>query len=426
MNCIPTACDRRISSFIRPSCLGLIGLVVAVLLGGCSRSDNSSAGAGMPPPLVTTVPAITRDVPLYLDQPVGKAVATEFVTIQPQVTGLLIARHFEDGADIHKGDLLFEIDPRPFQAVLDQAQATLLQSNAALAFAKEDYKRVQNLQGGSGMSQEEIDQKKNAMDIAAAQVQASQAAVESAKLNLEYCQIRSPLDGRAGNRLVDAGNVVSSSGPNGGTNMLVIQKIDPIYADFTITENDLPSVRKYMAKGTLTVEAELPEDIVAESAPSVPVAGAANAPFHPRSGELIFLDNAVQNGTGTVKLRALLPNGDRHFWPGQFVHIRLVLMVQKDAVLIPNQAIQISQSGPFVYVVKPDSTAEPHPVVLGQRQGDLVVVEKGVQTADNVIVTGQMLVQPGSKVTVAPPPAPPAPSAAGMQANSTKTQGGQS
>jgi membrane fusion protein, multidrug efflux system len=387
---------------------------------GCNRSDAPAAAGGMPPPMVTAALAITRDVPLYLEQPVGRAVATELVTIQPQITGMLTARHFDDGADIHKGDLLFEIDPRPFKAALDQAEANLLQGKAALQFAQEDYTRVQTLKGASAMSQEEIDQKKNTMDVADAQVKANEAAVEAAKLNLEYCQIRSPIDGRAGHRLVDTGNVVSSSGPNGGTSMLVIQKVDPIYTDFTITENDLPSVRRYMDKGTLKVEAELPEDIVAAAPPSVPDSTQAVSLFKLREGELIFLDNAVQDGTGTVKLRALIPNADRHFWPGQFVHIRLVLMVKKDAVLIPAQAMQISQKGPFVYVVKADNTAEPHPVVLGQRQGDLVVVESGVEAGDNVIVTGQLQVQPGGKVTVS------APAGAGVQANSSKTQGGQS
>jgi multidrug efflux system membrane fusion protein len=373
----------------------------------------------MPPPLVTAAVAISRDVPLYLDQPVGKAVATEVVTIQPQITGLLMARFFEDGADLKKGQLLFEIDRRPFEAALAQAKASVLQSKASLEFAKQDFDFVEHLAGPSAVSKEEFTQKKSAVEVADALVQAAEASVQLAELNLEYCEIRSPLDGRAGARLVDVGNVVSSSGPNGGTNMLVIQKIDPIYTDFTITENDLPSVRRYMDKGTLMVEAELPEDIVAD-APSIPVTGLGAAPFKPRSGELIFLDNAVQNGTGTVRLRALLPNGDHHFWPGQFVHVRLVLMVQKDAVLIPNQATQISQKGPFVYVVKPDNTVEQHPVVLGQRQGDLVVVEQGVAAGDNVIVTGQMQVQPGSKVTVAPP------AAGAMQASSIKTQGGQS
>jgi membrane fusion protein, multidrug efflux system len=296
----------------------------------------------------------------------------------------------------------------------------VLQSQAGLEFAKQDFDFVEHLTGPSAVSKEEFTQKKSAVEVADAQVQAAQAAVQLAQLNLEYCEIRSPLDGRAGERLVDAGNVVSSSGPNGGTNMLVIQKVDPIYADFTITENDLQSVRRYMEKGTLKVEAELPEDIVAEGAPSVPGPNGAAAAFKPRTGELIFMDNAVQNGTGTVKLRALLPNGDRHFWPGQFVHVRLVLTVQKDAVLIPSQATQINQKGPFVYVVNADGTAVPHPIVLGQRQGDLVVVEQGVAPGDQVIVTGQLMVQPGGKVNVAPPVP------AGAQASSSKTQGGQS
>jgi multidrug efflux system membrane fusion protein len=371
-------------------------------------------------------------VPVYLDEPVGRAVATEAVTIQPQVTGMLMARHFEDGADVNKGCILFEIDKRPFEAGLAQAQATLLENQAAREFAQQDFARVEHLQGTSAVSQQEFDQKKNALAVAEAKVKAGEAAVQTANLNLDYCQIHSPIDGRAGQRLVDPGNVVWSSGPNGGTNMLTIQKIDPIYADFTITENDLTLVRRHMAEGTLKVLADLPQDQASPmSAPGAPpstqpattqpamaeaMAQAATqpaaqaAPFEPREGQLVFLDNAVQDGTGTVKLRALIPNQDRHFWPGQFVHVKLVLTVKKDAVLIPNQATQISQKGPYVYVIKHDEKdghtmdiAQLRPIVPGQRQGDMVVVDQGVAAGERVVVTGQLMLQPDSPVTVAPP-----------------------
>ncbi len=382
----------RLSS-IRPSIAG--PRVVCCMIAGCNRGESQQA----PPqaaPLVTVSTATAADVPVYIDE-IGRAVASESVTIQPQVTGVLVGRHFVDGADVKKGDLLFEIDPRPFQAALAQAKAALLQNQAAFRFAKEDYARVETLQGTSAMSQEDMDQKKNAADVSDALVQAAEAAVETARLNLEYCKITAPIDGLTGTRLVDPGNVVSTQGPNGGTNLLVIQKLDPIYSDFTIDEAQLPRLQQYMSQGTLTVEVKLPGDLAVNSAPTTQPASKA---FQPRVGQLIFLNNAVQDGTGTVKLRAQLPNEDRHFWPGQFVNVRLVLTVAKNAVLIPNEATQLSQQGTFVYVLKSDDTAEVRQVTLGQRQGDLIVVEHGVEAGEQVIRTGQTLLQAGSKVQV--------------------------
>jgi multidrug efflux system membrane fusion protein len=402
-----------------------------------SCKNEQQAAQQMPPPMVTTAIAVAQDVPFYLEEPVGRAVASESVTIQPQVTGMLMARNFEDGADVSKGCTLFEIDKRPFEAQQAAAKATLLQNQAELEFAKSDFDRVEHLTGTSAVSQQEWDQKKNAVDVAAAKVKAGEAAVETAKLNLDYCDIHSPIEGRTGHRLVDVGNVVWSSGPNGGTNMLTIQKIDPIYVDFTITESDLTMVRRHMAEGTLKVLANLPQDNVA----GAPTTGPATAPavaeaaapatqpttFAPREGELIFLDNAVQDGTGTVQLRALVPNKDRHFWPGQFVHVRLVLTTKKDAVLIPYQAAQISQKGPYVYVVKhdfkdgkPADVAELRPIVPGQRHGEMLVINSGVAAGENVVVTGQLMVQPNGPVTVAPPMGgPPGAPAAAKAASSS-------
>jgi membrane fusion protein, multidrug efflux system len=265
----------------------------------------------------------------------------------------------------------------------------LAQAKAALDLAKIQFTRDQEVIGEKAISRQDYDTKKNAVDVDQAQVDAAEAALETAKLNLEYCYIHSPIDGRAGARLVDVGNVVQAN----ATSLLSIQRLDPIYANFTITESDLPQVQKQMASGSLKAAVRLPSD--SES-------GA-------RTGRVEFLDNAVQNGSGTVNLRATLSNPDRHFWPGQFVDVKLVLSVEKGAVLIPYPAAQISQQGPFVYVVKSDDTAELRPVKLGQRQGDQVVVTEGVKPDERVVLAGQMLVRPGGKVRVdaglAPEPA---------------------
>jgi membrane fusion protein, multidrug efflux system len=343
----------------------------------CSRGKVQAAAPAMPAPLVTVVKATAKDVPQYLDE-IGRNAAFESVTVTPQVGGRIVERHFQDGENLKKGQLLFVIDPRPYKAQVDSAQATLAQAKAALDLAKIQFARDQEVIGARAISRQDYDTKKNAVDVDQAQIDAAAAALETAKLNLEYCYIHSPIDGRAGARLVDVGNVVQAN----TTSLLSIQRLDPIYAIFTITEGDLPAVQRQMSNGLLKAAVRLPSD---------PENSA-------RIGRVEFLDNAVQNGSGTVNLRATLSNSDRHFWPGQFVDVKLVLSTGKNAVLIPNEAAQISQKGPFVYVVKGDDTAELRPIKLGQRQGDEVVVTDGLGANERVILAGQMLVRPGGKV----------------------------
>jgi multidrug efflux system membrane fusion protein len=298
---------------------------------------------------------------------------------------------------------LFVIDPRPYKAQVDAAQASLAQARAALELARIQFARDEEVIGLRAISKQDYDTKKNSVDVDQAQVEAAEASLETAKLNLEYCYIHSPIDGRAGARLVDVGNVVQAN----SSSLISIQRLDPIYATFTITEGDLPAVQKQMASGTMSASVRLPSD---------PEAAA-------RKGRLEFLDNAVQNGSGTVTLRATLSNADHHFWPGQFVDVKLVLTTEKKAVLIPNDATQISQQGPFVYVVKPDDTAELRPVKLGQRQGESIVVTEGIAANERVVLAGQMLVRPGGKVHVASDVAT-VPASAGSKNNPAR--GGQS
>jgi membrane fusion protein, multidrug efflux system len=369
-------------------------LAVVPAISGCAKKSTEAAGPPQFAPLVTVARATTRDVPIYLEE-IGRSGAFESVTVTPQISGRIMERHFEDGAELKKGQLLFTVDPRPYQAQLDSAQAQLAQSKAALDLAKTQLKMYDSIANTRAVSQLDVETKKNTVAVDEAQVQANEAAVENAKLNLEYCYIHSPIDGRAGMRLVDVGNVVQTN----TTGLLLIQRLDPIYADFTVTEGDLPEVQRELARGTLRALVRIPSD----------------PPARAREGRLTFVDNMVQNATGTVNLRATIPNADHHFWPGQFVNVTLVLATAKGAVLIPNQATQISQQGPYVYVVKPDSTAELRQVALGQRQGDDVVVTKGVAQGEQVIVTGQLTVAPGGKVRVqeaAPTPAPAAPGTA--------------
>ena len=359
----------------------LFSAALLAAAGGCGRKSQPSFDR--PPAPVSVAAAISQDVPLYIDA-VGKIAAREVVSIQPQVSGRIVKLHFTDGAEIKSGDLLFTIDPRPYQAQLNQAEANLAQSLAALDLARVNFARLETLTDPRAVSRQDYDAKKNAVVAAEAAAKQSRAAVESARLNLEYCTIRSPITGRAGQRAVDPGNVVSA---NNGS-LLIIQRLDPIYADFTITESQLGDVQRNMAKRPLRVELRLP--------------GEAN---EPREGTLTFVDNAVQEGTGTVKLRATVANRDRRFWPGRFVDVRLILSTQEDAILVPADAPQMSAKGPFVYVIKDDSTAELRPVKLGQRQGERRVVD-GVKAGERVVVQGQLGVTPEGKVTIAKPGAP--------------------
>jgi len=353
-------------------------LLLLLATAGCSK-NNVQAAPAMPIPLVTVASATAQDVPKYLDE-IGRNVAFESVTVTPQLAGRIVERHFSDGENLRKGQLLFVIDPRPYKAQLDSAAASLAQTKAALDLAKIQFARDEEIIGTRAISKQDYDTKKNTVDVDQAQVEAAEAALETAKLNLEYCYIRSPIDGRAGARLVDVGNVVQAN----STALLSIQRLDPIYATFTVTESDLPEVQRQMSRGLLRAAVRLPSD--AEDAA--------------KSGRVEFLDNAVQNGSGTVNLRATLSNPDHRFWPGQFVEVKLVLNTTKQAVLIPNEATQISQQGPFVYVVKQDDTAELRPVKLGQRQGKDVVVTDGLAPNERIVLAGQMLVRPGAKVRV--------------------------
>jgi membrane fusion protein, multidrug efflux system len=358
--------------------------------------------------MVTVATAVARDVPVYLEE-IGKTVATEVVSIIPQVGGKIIAAHVQDGDEVKKGQLLFEIDPRPCEAALAAAKATLAQNRADLDLAQIQFKRMRELALRDSASALEFDQERVAQAVAEAKVAAAEAAVQTAELNLQYTSITSPIDGKAGVRLVDAGNVVKEN----DVPMQVIRRLDPIYVEFTVTENDIGTVRKYIsthglewkgtAEGGLRVEVDVPGNsiqVLTALGVNTPTTAPAVAGAGPRVGRLTFLDNSVQGTTGTVRLRATVDNVDHYFWPGQFVNVRLVLTTKKDAVLVPVTAQQIGQQGPYVYVVRPDGTAELRPITPGQRQGDLLVVESGVQNGDQVVVAGQMAVMPNSKVQV--------------------------
>jgi multidrug efflux system membrane fusion protein len=343
----------------------VVGVALLVLLvrgfGGKSKTQTAP-----PPRQVIVAKVTTADVPLYLDE-IGTTAAYETVEIKAQVTGQIISRDFKDGADVIKGDLLFRIDPRPYEAALTSAQADK-QLNEA------NFRRQAELRAKNVTATQDL-------DTAQANAMKGDAAVKAAQVNLDFCSIRSPIDGRVGLRNVDVGNVVNPGSPS----LVTIQGLDPIYTDFTIAEPDLPLVRKYLGNPKLKVVTDAEND---------------NVP--PRTGELYFIDNAVQPGVGTVKARATTPNPDRALWPSQFVHVRLILDEIPGAKLVPASAVQIGQNGPYVFVVKPDSTLDLRKVNPGQEQGDLVVIQDGLQPGETVVVSGQLQLAPGAKVVTKP------------------------
>src|SRR3989440_12239602 len=349
------------------------GIFLFVLLGAFAVARTLQRGVETgkttQPPVrpVLVAKVIAKDVPIYLDE-IGTCAAYETVQVQAQVSGQILARHFQDGAEVKKGDLLFTIDPRPYQAATDQAKAQAALDQVTL-------KRQGDLRAKGVNAPQDY-------DTAVANAQKSQAGAEAAQVNLDYCSIKSPINGRVGLRNVDVGNLV---GP-GSSSLVMIQGLDPIYTDFTVAETDLAVVRKYLGGSNLKVQTWSPDD-------KIP----------PRTGDLYFIDNAVQPGSGTVKARAVTPNPDRALWPSEFVRVRFILDTIKDARLVPSQAVQISQNGPFVFVLKPDNTVDLRPVKPGQRQdGDLTVIDSGVAPNETVVVTGQLALAPGTKVDPKP------------------------
>ncbi|HEX7516167.1 MAG TPA: efflux RND transporter periplasmic adaptor subunit [Chthoniobacterales bacterium] len=358
---------------------GFIAFVLLLLLLRAFTGRQKATPPPAPRP-VDVAKVIQKDVPLYLDE-IGTCTAFETVQVQAQVSGQITARNFQDGADVKKGDVLFTIDSRPYQAVLDQAQGQLAQAKSQLVLDQITLKRQQGLRAKNVTSPQDLDAAQGTVNNDEAKVKSAEGTVASAQWNVDNCNVRSPIDGRAGLRLVDVGNIVGSGSTGGGAVLVTIQGIDPIYTDFTVAEPDLPLVRKYLGGPNVKVMTDAEDDLLP-----------------PREGNLSFMDNALQSGSGTVKARAVTPNPDRALWPSQFVHVRFILDILKNSKLVPSGAVQIGQNGPYIFVVKPDLTLDLRQVKPGQRQGDLTVITEGVNSGETVVVSGQLQLAPGTKV----------------------------
>lgn len=356
-----------------------IFLPIFCTLFACGRSSPpSSAGPAAKNVLVTK--ALNKDVPVQLYE-FGRISSPELVDVKPQVAGRITEVHFADGQDVKKGDLLFVIDPRPYQADLEQAQAQLQSDSAQLDLNQNNLQRDEKIGAQHFVSEQQIDTDKANVKNFQGAVGRDQAAIDRAKLNLEYCYVRSPVDGRTGRRLVDAGNYVST----GAVNLVNIQRQDPVYVDFNISENDLARLRENMPGNQLSV------DVVAPTQPDVT-----------KSGTLTFLDNAVSAQAGTVLLRGTVPNGDHYLWPGQYVKVALTLQTLKGAVVVPSQTIQVGAKGPYLFVLRADNTVEQRLVTQGVRYREFVVVATGLKADETVVVEGQLTIGNGAKVNPSP------------------------
>ncbi len=331
-------------------------------------------------PVVTSV-AEKRDLPVYLEG-LGSVTAFNTVTVKSRVDGELTEIHFKEGQEVKKGDLLAVIDPRPFQVALSQAQATLARDQAQLSDAKLDANRYSQLVKEGVIAQQQYDTQNALAGQVQGSVEADQAQIDNAKLNLVYSHITSPIDGRVGLRLVDAGNIVHASDPNG---LLVITQMQPIAVIFTLPEDSLPSVNAGMRKGMLPVKALSRDDGTQIAA-----------------GTLLTIDNQIDQTTGTYRLKAIFSNQDRALWPNQFVNARLLLDTRKNAILVPAAAVQHGSQGAFVYVVKSDKTAETRTVTPGLTEGTITEITAGLAPGEVVVTDGQDKLRAGTLVDARP------------------------
>ncbi len=364
---------------------------------GCGQKPDGTAQA--PPPKNVLVTAVTTaDVPVQLHE-FGRVTSPESVDVKPQVSGRVTEVHFQDGQEVKRGDLLFVVDPRPFQADLAQAQGQLQSDMAQQTLAQRNLEREEQIGKDRFVSEQQLDADRAQVANFKGAVAKDQAAIDLAKLNLEYASVRSPIDGRTGRRLVDPGNYVAT----GGATLVNVQRQDSVYVDFNISENDLSRLRENLGSDPLRVDVVTP-----------------NGPREPKTGTLKFYDNAVSPQAGTVLLRATVPNEDRRLWPGQYVNVSLTLKVLKGALVVPAQTVQIGGKGPYLFALRPDGTVEQRLVTPGPRFGDLTVVTQGVGPSDTVVVEGQLALGTGTKVNAKDY----APQGSGAKGNPTLTENG--
>lgn len=346
---------------------------------GAAGRGNGRGGGQNPPVPVTATEVVRKAIPLDV-QGIGTVIAASTVAVRAQVTGELMQVNFKEGDEVKQGQVLFVLDKRPFQAALQQVEAQLQKDQAQLANARAQAVRYQDLQQRGIATREQVDQMTTQAAALEATVAADRATVESARVQLDYATIEAPISGRTGLLQVHKGNLVRA---NDTTPIISINRITPVYVTFAIPESMLPAFKRYMAAGSIRVEARAPNDTGA-----------------PAIGKIDFIDIAVDATTGTIKVKGTFPNADRRLTPGQFVNVNVTLTTDVNATVVPTAAVQNGQKGSYVYVVKADRTVELRPVVIARTHGDDALIKSGVTPGETVVTDGQLRLVPGSRVNV--------------------------
>jgi multidrug efflux system membrane fusion protein len=372
--------------FVKPRKTARFFLAGLIFLAGCSDGPSAEEPKGKskerPPVPVEVATVISKDVPEQVTA-IGNVEAYSTVAVKSRVSGELLGVHFQEGQEVKEGDLLFTIDKAPYEVALKEAQARLERDQALARKAQDDVKRNAPLAERDFVSRQAYEQFKSVAEAAEASVKADQAAAENLQLQLSYCSIRSPISGRTGSLLIQRGNLVKGNDEN--KSLVTIHQIQPIYVTFALPEKFLGKVNRAIGETKMQVLVDTPESPIS----SEPIAGAVT-----------FVNNTVDVSTATIRLKASFPNKDRRLWPGQTVNVLLTLSIQPKAVVAPSQAIQTSQSGTYAFVVRPDGTAEMRPVVLARNTNGEAIIEKGLAPGEIIVTDGQLLLTPGTKVSV--------------------------
>jgi membrane fusion protein, multidrug efflux system len=362
----------------RRALAGAAALLVVLLAAWAWLGHKSPAPAKKPPAIPVDVATVARaDVPVYLEG-LGTVQAFYTVTITARVDGQIEKVAFKEGQDVKKGDLLVQIDPRPYQAALGVAIATRDKDRAQLANAHRDMERYSELAPEDLASKQTVDTQKALIAQLTAQLKGDEAAIDNARTQLDYTTIRAPIDGRLGIRQVDPGNIVHATDTTG---MVVVTQLEPISIIFTLPEEAFGQLSAALARGAVTATA-LSRDDKEEL----------------DHGTVELIDNQIDQTTGTIRIKVILPNKQRRLWPGQFVNVRVMTQMRRQALTIPATALERGPDGPFTYVVQPDSTIKVALLTAGEQSGDVVVVEQGLQAGDRVVASNQYRLQPGSLI----------------------------
>jgi multidrug efflux system membrane fusion protein len=361
--------------------------LLTVASSGCSDAEVSSAaqtrgggrGAQQGPVPVTVAPVVTKSMPIEI-RVIGTVEPFSTVAVRSQITGQLTAVNFKEGDDVRQGQVLFSLDRRPLEAALRQAEANLERDVAQAENAASQAKRYEDLAGRGIASREQVDTTRTGAAALSATVEADRAAVENAKVQLQYATISAPLAGRTGALMVHEGNLVRA---NDATPLVVINQVAPIFVSFAIPESRLPDLRRYMAQESLRVEATPPNDGRPAS-----------------SGRITFVDNSVDPNTGTIRIKGTFPNDDRRLWPGQYVNVVVTLTSDPAAVVVPAAGIDAAQEGQYAFVVKPDQTVEFRPVEVARTNGAEVVIKSGLKPGEIIVTDGHLRLVPGSRIAV--------------------------